>query len=471
MKRTKREKRRNHRRHRRHRLTFFQRLLLCIVILLMIAVGLTAAYKAFFAKPILPDNNRNTQEDTVGEKIDYGDGVQPKVTGTRKSQDFYTFLVLGLDTGGGGHTDTMLLASYDVTNQRATVMSIPRDTMVNVPADVKKINSVYPNYGKGEKGMQALYQEISQLVGFAPDYQIVLEWDAVGKIIDAIGGVYFDVPYPMDYHDPAQDLVIEQAPGYRLLDGKDAMQVIRWRKNDEDSPYGYHKGIGDSGRMELQHNFLKAVMSQMLQPENLLNLGKIARVFQDSVETDLSVQNILWFGKQALFGGLSPEKITFLTMPWQEAEAWSKTYHQNLKYVVPIPDQLLEIVNTQLCPFAEELSLEDLDIMSVNPDGSLSSTTGHLEDRKASKKSHKDNSGKAGSPAPQQDSHPAEENISPPPVPPVEEPEQAPEITEPANPGPDREPSPNQVEGENSTANQEEPSPAETEEPFGILVS
>ena len=51
--------------------------------------------------------------------------------GERKSKDYWTVLILGRDTGGGGNTDTMLLASYDVTNQKATVMSIPRDTMVN----------------------------------------------------------------------------------------------------------------------------------------------------------------------------------------------------------------------------------------------------------------------------------------------------------------------------------------------------
>lgn len=90
--------------------------------------------------------------------------------------------------------------------------------------------------GGGEKGIKALYKEISQLVGFEPDYQVILEWEAVGKIVDAIGGVDFDdalshgLPRP-----PAQNLVIEQAPGLRHLSGDDAMQVIRWRKNDKDS--------------------------------------------------------------------------------------------------------------------------------------------------------------------------------------------------------------------------------------------
>ena len=257
--------------------------------------------------------------------------------------------------------------------------------MVNVSWDVKKINSVYNSYGGGQDGIQGLYKEISQLVGFQPDYQVVIEWEAVRKIVDAIGGVYFDVPYNMDYHDPAQNLVIEQKKGYRLLNGDDAMQVIRWRKNDETSPYGYHTGIGDYGRIKVQQDFLKAVIEQMLKPENILNIGKIVQVFQESVESDLSFQNMLWFGKQAASGGLSIDNITFLTMPWKSATAWSYYYHRYLEYVVPIPDELLDIVNNQLSPFVNEFTLSDLDIMSVNADGSLHSTTGHLEDSRASK--------------------------------------------------------------------------------------
>ncbi len=114
----------------------------------------------------------------------------------------------------------MLLASYDVTNQKATVMSIPRDTMVNVSWDIKRINSVYNYDGGGDKGIQALYKEISQLVGFEPDYQVVVEWDAVGEIVDAMGGVWFDVPRDMNYDDPYQDLSIHQEKGYRLLNGE-----------------------------------------------------------------------------------------------------------------------------------------------------------------------------------------------------------------------------------------------------------
>ena len=356
------------------------------VVLALVVVGILCV-KGLIVKPELRDKETE-RTDENGEVIDYGDGIQPVVGGARKSEDYYTVLVLGRDTGGGGNTDTMLLASYDVTNQKATVMSIPRDTMVNVNWDVKKINSVYNMYGQGDKGIAALYKEVSQLVGFEPDYQVIVEWEAVGKLVDAIGGVNFDVPYHMDYHDLYQDLVIEQSKGYRLLGGDDAMQVIRWRKNDANSPYG-SPSIGDSGRMQIQQDFLKAVIKQMMQPKNVLNIGRISKVFQENVETDLSFQNILWFGQQAFSGGLSVEDVTFLTMPWNDAAAYSRSlskelgYDFYLDYVVPVPGKLLDIVNNQLSPFQKTFTLRDLDIMSVNSDGSLSSSTGHVEDSKA----------------------------------------------------------------------------------------
>jgi hypothetical protein len=219
-------------------------------------------------------------------------------------------------------------------------------------------------------------------VGFEPDFQVIVEWEAVGKLVDAIGGVYFDVPYHMDYHDPYQDLVIEQAKGYRLLNGEDAMQVIRWRKNDADSPYG-NVQVGDSGRMEIQQDFLMAVIKQMMQPANVMNISKIAKVFEETVQTDMSFQNILWFGQQAFTGGLDLGNVSFFTMPYKSAWAWSRTYQQNLDYVIPDAQALLEIVNNQLSPFSEVFTLSDLDIMYANSDGSVGSTTGRVEDTAA----------------------------------------------------------------------------------------
>ena len=179
----------------RSRLTRQQKSLIAVAAVLAVALVLVLVYRGLFVRPELSGKD---PDDPNAETIDYGDGARPKGDGERKSKDYYTVLILGRDTGGGGNTDTMLLASYDVTNQKATVMSIPRDTMVNVSWDLKKINSVYNWNGSGQKGIKALYKEISQLVGFEPDYQVIVEWEAVGKLVDAIGGVYFDVPRNMN---------------------------------------------------------------------------------------------------------------------------------------------------------------------------------------------------------------------------------------------------------------------------------
>ena len=372
------------------RLTKGQKWLLAVAIVLAVVLVAVVALDGLFVKPELPGkgNGSNADGTQARDGIDYGDGVQPRVSGERKSQDYYTVLILGRDTGGGGNTDTMLLASYDVTNQKATVMSIPRDTMVNVPWDIKRINSVYNYYGGGEKGIKALYKEISQLVGFEPDYQVIVEWEAVGKIVDAMGGVYFDVPRDMNYEDPYQDLSIHQSKGYRLLSGDDAMQVLRYRHDNRKNGKMLGYPDGDLGRIKTQQGLLKAMIEQLMSLKNITKVNEFIKVFNENVETDLSFQNMLWFAKQAFLGNSSGAKldtaqVNFVTMPNKNVSCWSRVYHSYQSYVTPNAQELLELVNNELSPFVEPSTMSDLDIMSVNKNGSVSSTTGHVEDSKA----------------------------------------------------------------------------------------
>lgn len=357
-----------------------KKLLIAVCVVLALVLAGLVAYKALFVRPDVdkpPVEGGNEQQEEV--EIDVGDGLQPVVAGKRKSDDYYTFLVLGRDTGGGGNCDTMLLASYDMTNQNVTVMSIPRDTMVNVPWDVKKINSVYNHFGGGDRGIAKLKTEISQLVGFKPDYTMIVEWEAVGELVDAIGGVWFDVPYDMRYWDPYQDLEIVVDKGYQKLDGAKAMGVIRWRHNSDGKGYP----DGDLGRIKTQQAFLKTVISQVLQVKNAVKLFEFAEIFQRNVKTELSVQNLFWFAKGAVLGGLDLENVEFVTMPNKAVYCWSRLVKNMQSYVVPRATALLELVNGKLSPFEQKFSLSDLDIMSVNEDGSISSTTGKVQDEPA----------------------------------------------------------------------------------------
>lgn len=304
---------------------------------------------------------------------DVSTSIQTGMSGRRSG--VYTFLVVGRDTGGGGNTDTMILATYDTKGKTLQAMSLPRDTMVNVSWNNKKLNTVY-NYYKGkeketqvEKGMTALKIHVGKLTGILPDFYVMVEWDAVGELVDAIGGVTFEVPYDMHYDDPYQDLHIHQDKGERKLSGEDAMQVIRWRKNN--GKYGNFQ-IGDSGRMKIQQDFLVAVAKECLQLKHLMNASEFARIFTQNVTTDLSAGNLVWFGQQAI-GMNAQEDISFHTMPYTP-------YTRNTAYVLPVVDKLLAILNDGLNPYKEEITPDDLEVLQLKGDGSLYLTSGTLAD-------------------------------------------------------------------------------------------
>ncbi len=373
-------------------------IILALVIILAILVVGFAIYRSWAKAPEIPvtpkpipslslDDNEDEPNVTGGEEEPVADiGEDPLVEGGDRKKDFYTFLVVGRDTGGGGNTDTILLGAYDIANQKLNVMSIPRDTMVNVPWDIKRINSVYNMYGGNEKGIQALYKEVSQLVGFVPDFEVVVEWDAVGELVDAIDGVYFDVPFRMYYNDLSQDFIIDLQKGYQLLDGSDAMELLRYRQQSDDNGNVVSGGYpnGDIGRIQTQQAFLKAVVAQCLKIENVTRIQELAKVFTDNVQTDLTIGNLVWFAEQAVFGGLSMENVNFITLPGNHnGFAWCRTYENNQSYVLPDADELIKLVNESFNPYLEDRKISQLDIMYKNSDGSLSSTSGTVEDKPA----------------------------------------------------------------------------------------
>lgn len=381
-----------------------------VTVLAAIIVVIGIALAIFVQKPpqvTQPDRNSKepasteTQDDEVVGSTSRPDGVS-----SDRKEDFYTFLVVGRDTYGGGNTDTIMLVAYDIPNQQLSVMNIPRDTLVNVSWDIKKINSVYNMYGGGDEGMEALKEEVSQLVGFIPDYTFVVEWEAVGKLVDAIDGVYFDVPRRMYYNDLSQNFKIDLQPGYQLIDGDKAMQLLRWRHNSDDSGHILNSGYanGDLGRIETQQAFLQAALEQCLQKiTDVKTITGIAQIFFENVTTELSVGNLAWFAQQAIFGNSDGQKldmssVTFLTMPWVSADGvWSRTYNNHPSYVAPDVDELVDVVNEHFNPYVDDLRKDELDIMYVNSDGTLGCTSGVLEDTKYNSWVKNKGSGSSGS--------------------------------------------------------------------------
>ena len=435
-------------------------------------IVVAVAYKLLVVKPVTP-NVTPPPVESGEEEYDFGDG--PRLYGDRK-EDFYTFMLVGRDTGGGGNTDTIIVVAYDVPNQQLNLMSIPRDTMVNVPWDIKRINSVYnyaPYYDKD--GIDFLREELSYLIGFQPDYTVVVEWEAVGELVDAIDGVWFDVPLDMDYEDPTQEVWIHLDAGYQELDGDKAMQLLRYRQNNkmvngENVMYGGYPN-GDLGRVQTQQDFLKAVIEKCLSSISISNIPSMVSIFMDNVETSggLTMNNLAWFAQQAIVGGLSMDNVNFMSLPNQGVKVYSRTYGNTQSYVTPIPDELLETVNTYFNPYLEDIQLEELDLMSVNSDGTLSSSRGVVEDTKANlprpsptpEPQESESPEVTESPAPGESTQPAEspapgESTSPEPAPtpgqspagesPAPSPEPTPETVPTPTPAPTPENTPSDIE-------------------------
>ena len=152
--------------------------------------------------------------------------------------------------------------AVDTVNGYVYGVSIPRDSKAIIGGKAHKINYAY---NKG--GTKLLADTISEQLGIPVDYTVCVNLQGFTALVDAIGGVDFEVPINMDYDDPIQGLSIHFKKGMQHLSGADALRVVRFRHNNDGTGYGSE----DLGRMQTQQKFLKAVAKKMLSFENLIS--------------------------------------------------------------------------------------------------------------------------------------------------------------------------------------------------------
>ena len=209
------------------------------------------------------------------------------VSGTDKlvARDKATVMIMGVDKRNDdvGRSDTLMLATLDPNKNQAALLSIPRDTRVKIKGHgFDKINSAYA-YG----GRELTQSTLESLLNTRIDHYIEIDIHGFIKIIDALGGIDIDVEKRMYYEDPWDDdggLYIDLQPGMQHMDGKTAVTYVRYR--DEE---------GDIGRIKRQQKFMKAVMDKVVSPGIIPKLPSIVSAVSDSVNTDMSITEILSF--------------------------------------------------------------------------------------------------------------------------------------------------------------------------------
>ena len=185
-----------------------------------------------------------------------------------------------VDDNLNGMSDVMLLIRFDPATKKVAVLSIPRDSRVNIQGVGKtKIN--FANY-VGGASLSA--QTVSQVLGDIPiDRYIRFNVSGFGKLIDALGGVDVFVPKKMKYQDDSQRLYINLNAGQQKLNGSKAIQYMRYRHDD----------LGDIGRVQRQQSFFRAFIEQKLKPEAIAKFPEILAILKDSIDTNLSVEEVL----------------------------------------------------------------------------------------------------------------------------------------------------------------------------------
>ena len=306
-------------------------LIVVLSILLALVLGIIA-FLTFYVRPpeaLPPGLSGTTVDPDTGEKV-----VRPVDDNTTYKESFYNILLAGVDYEGV-RTDTIMIARIDTKEHTVALMSIPRDSLVEIGGRKDRINTVYATYGRGQAGMEALMLEVEDLLGFMPSGYALINLNAFVEMVDTIGGVYFNVPQRMLYSDPTQNLYIDLYPGYQLLDGQHAMQLVRFRTY----------AAADIQRTHVQQDFMKELAKQCLSGGNLTKISDYCDILARNLTTNFTTGNLLYFAQELLKCDLDATES--YTLPGDPVSIGGASYYRLHE------GEVREIVEKSFNPYGE----------------------------------------------------------------------------------------------------------------------
>ena len=290
---------------------FFSILGIFLIVLLFVFFG----YKFLNAEPVYDPLKQRDSTLITDKELKQQEEQQSKGIFTPPVRT--NILITGVDKAEN-LTDVMMVASFISTTGEINLLSIPRDTYVNFSGEelknLRNINSGAPSVMKAnaiyaytkDSGMDTLKSTVESMLGIKIDYYVKVDLDAFISIVDAVGGIYFDVPKGgLRYSDPTQNLYINLKEGRQLLDGKAAEGLVRFRK-------GYARQ--DLQRVEVQQQFIKEFVTQILDKDTLINnLGEISLSLIKYVETNFTLSDLPKYLNS--IPNINTEKMKTTTLP------------------------------------------------------------------------------------------------------------------------------------------------------------
>lgn len=216
-----------------------------------------------------------------------------------EQKNSYTFLICGVDKSAS-NTDVMMIASLNSEAGSLDVLQIPRDTFVNPKSSglgITRVNAVYASFlrksalsgvSAKKEAMERLSSMLSEALCVDIDRYVLIDTAVFARIIDAVGGIEYDVPFAMHYDDPVQNLHIHLEKGKQILDGKKAEGFMRYRS-------GY--ATGDLGRVEARGGFLREAFLQVRGKISAGIAAKIAMGLSGEVITNADVFEVAYIAE------------------------------------------------------------------------------------------------------------------------------------------------------------------------------
>ncbi len=177
-------------------------------------------------------------------------------------------------------TDFIMLCQYNPNTREVSLLSIPRDTYVDKASVDGKINSIYQY-----KYQDRVIAKVKEITGVDVQHYVIFDAKLLRNLVNELGGVTVDVPINMDYDDPFQNLYIHIKKGTQRLTGAQAEGFVRFRKGNNGTGYPN----GDIGRIAAQQQFIKAMISEVLKPENIGKISNLVKIVLDSTKTDITM--------------------------------------------------------------------------------------------------------------------------------------------------------------------------------------
>ena len=192
-------------------------------------------------------------------------------------------VVMGCDIrkDDAGRSDTLFVVMLDKSKKNAALLSVPRDTRVKIKGHGwDKINAAFA-YG----GQKLTRETVQDFLGIKINNYVLVDFQGFKGLVDAVGGVDINVEKRMYYYDPYDGFEIDLRPGMQHMDGKTAMQYVRYR--DEE---------GDIGRIRRQQKFLMALYRHIASKNIIAKIPGVSKQIMSMVKTDLSLKEMVELG-------------------------------------------------------------------------------------------------------------------------------------------------------------------------------